>query len=376
MKNKKKVSSKMTKATKKQRNNHNSNSDPFKTPPSFRSKVIIKKVKKSQAVPVVEQSDASVQTAPPGKPLATEKKKNKSVPIPVVYVPISDDSSPSEEIDYDDDDIWYKKVFDVGYHQPHIIENMLIDEKKHRPNRHYIRKQNNLTNKDRSKLINWMVKVASYDELDDETLYLAVSYLDRYLSMDKVPESYINLLGAAVLYIAVKYEEYDDAFEFLTGDNYGKQEVVIMEKIVLLTLSCQLCTPTAFIFIRTYAEMCAMPAQLMNLTMYISELALTLMNAKTLMRFLPSKMAFASHALARHILGMKMWTAKLEAISTYKLCDIANLARKLSLVHKSATNHIRQATRVKFSGMDYKRVSRIQAVVLTTEVLEKLSASY
>ena len=40
-----------------------------------------------------------------------------------------------------------------------------------------------------------------------DTLFLAVSYVDRYLSQQQVPRSRLQLVGVSCMLIAAKYEE-------------------------------------------------------------------------------------------------------------------------------------------------------------------------
>jgi G2/mitotic-specific cyclin-B3 len=58
----------------------------------------------------------------------------------------------------------------------------------------------------RSLLIDWMVEVQESFELNHETLYLAVKMVDLYLCRERVTKETIQLLGAAALFIACKYD--------------------------------------------------------------------------------------------------------------------------------------------------------------------------
>lgn len=65
----------------------------------------------------------------------------------------------------------------------------------------------------RSLLVDWMVAVQESFELNHETLYLAVKLVDLYLSKVTVGKEALQLLGAASLFIASKY---DVSFQFIT----------------------------------------------------------------------------------------------------------------------------------------------------------------
>ena len=58
-----------------------------------------------------------------------------------------------------------------------------------------MKKQDDINAEMCSKLIEWLFEVQDEYTLHAETLYLAVSYIDRFLSYRKVDRSYLQLLG-------------------------------------------------------------------------------------------------------------------------------------------------------------------------------------
>lgn len=67
------------------------------------------------------------------------------------------------------------------------------------------------------------------------------------------------------------------------------------------------------------------------------------------MQYLPSLISSASLAFARHILGMQMWTAQLEEITTYTLEQLKHVVVALCKTHKSARELSTQAIREKYN---------------------------
>lgn len=55
-------------------------------------------------------------------------------------------------------------------------------------------------------------------------------------------------------------------FVFITDDTYNKAQVLRMEQIILKILAFDLCTPTAYVFINTYAVLLDMTDRLKFLT--------------------------------------------------------------------------------------------------------------
>ena len=70
-----------------------------------------------------------------------------------------------------------------------------------------------------------------------QTLYLAVNYIDRFLSCMSVSRNKLQLVGTCCMYVASKFEEIyppDLAeFVFITDDTYSKGQVIRMEALLL-----------------------------------------------------------------------------------------------------------------------------------------------
>ena len=63
-----------------------------------------------------------------------------------------------------------------------------------------------VTDKMRQILIDWLVDVHQAFKLREETLHLAVLYLDQYQTVKPVNKEDYQLLGVTCLWIASKYE--------------------------------------------------------------------------------------------------------------------------------------------------------------------------
>lgn len=70
----------------------------------------------------------------------------------------------------------------------------------------YMSDQPELSKWMRSLLVDWMVEVQESFELNHETLYLAVKIVDTFLGKERVTKDSLQLLGAAALLIACKYD--------------------------------------------------------------------------------------------------------------------------------------------------------------------------
>jgi cyclin B len=70
----------------------------------------------------------------------------------------------------------------------------------------YMEKQPSISEWMRSLLVDWMVEVQESFELNHETLYLAVKLVDLYLTKVVANKETLQLIGAAAMFIACKYD--------------------------------------------------------------------------------------------------------------------------------------------------------------------------
>ncbi|WZZ34045.1 hypothetical protein YC2023_017446 [Brassica napus] len=110
----------------------------------------------------------------------------------------------------------------------------------------------------RGVLVDWLVEVAEEYKLLSYTLYLDVSYIDRFLSLQIVNRQKLQLLGVSSMLIASKYEEIlppnVEDFCYITDNTYTKQEIAKMAADILLALQFELGNPTTNIYLRRFTK--------------------------------------------------------------------------------------------------------------------------
>ena len=67
--------------------------------------------------------------------------------------------------------------------------------------------QKDVNEKMRAILIDWLVDVHSKFKLVNETMFLTVNLIDRYLGEVQVTRQKLQLVGVTAMFIATKYEE-------------------------------------------------------------------------------------------------------------------------------------------------------------------------
>lgn len=65
-----------------------------------------------------------------------------------------------------------------------------------------MKKQPHITYNMRAILVDWLVKVTHDYEMQNETLYLTISLIDRFLSLISVGRAQLQLLGIVALFVA------------------------------------------------------------------------------------------------------------------------------------------------------------------------------
>jgi cyclin B len=115
-----------------------------------------------------------------------------------------------------------------------------------------MKNQKEINEKMRSILVDWIIDVHYKFGFTDETLYMTVSIIDRYLTINQIKRSNFQLLGITALMIACKHEEIDlpkiDDFIYITDNAYVKNEVIKMEEDVLSQLNFEFLYPSPIKF--------------------------------------------------------------------------------------------------------------------------------
>jgi len=258
-------------------------------------------------------------------------------------------------------------VFSAPEYAEDIYNYLRKSEIKNMPKQNYMSKQPDISHSMRSILVDWLVEVGEEYKLNTETLYLAVSYIDRFLSYMSVQRSKLQLVGTAAMFIASKYEEIypPDVGEFvyITDDTYNKRQVLRMEHLVLKVLGFDLSGPSANVFLTQMCQMSGSQDKILHLAMYLSELSL--LHGETFLKYHPSMIAAASLALSRHALGAEChvevtWPESLIELTGYTCETLKECLVSLHGIWSQAVDSPQQAIRDKYRSSKYHQVSDLQ----------------
>ncbi|NWZ29259.1 CCNA2 protein, partial [Asarcornis scutulata] len=234
-------------------------------------------------------------------------------------------------------------------------------EVKCKPKIGYMKKQPDITNNMRAILVDWLVEVGEEYKLQNETLHLAVNYIDRFLSSMSVLRGKLQLVGTAAMLLASKFEEIYPPevaeFVYITDDTYNKKQVLRMEHLILKVLSFDLAAPTINQFLTQYFLHQQTNAKVESLSMYLGEL--TLIDADPYLKYLPSVIAAAAFHLAGYTITGQTWPESLCKVTGYTLEHIKPCLMDLHRTYLKAAQHTQQSIREKYKSTKYHGVSLI-----------------
>nr|KYP58466.1 Cyclin-B1-4 [Cajanus cajan] len=192
-----------------------------------------------------------------------------------------------------------------------------------------------------------------------ETGFRASDYMNSQHDINEIMRSIeeILLLSISSMLIACKYEEMWTTpkvsdFISITDNAYSRNQILSMEKDILMKLEWKLSVPTSYVFIVTYIRAFNLPdKQMENMVFFLAELGLA--NYRTAISLLPSMLAAAAVYAARFTLNRNpIWNEILKnraGYTTQKIRDCAKLlVRLLSNAPNSNTNTLYQ----KFCSID------------------------
>ena len=126
-----------------------------------------------------------------------------------------------------------------------ILIGLKLDEKINLPNysNNIFKNQDikNINERHRGVVIEWLSYINHHFSQSNETLFLCVNIMDRYISKKQISLDIYQLVGIASFLIASKYEDtYSPSIEeliYISKNIYTHNDIVFMEKEILNTLN-------------------------------------------------------------------------------------------------------------------------------------------
>lgn len=141
-----------------------------------------------------------------------------------------------------------------------VWELMLQKDESYTRNPIMMTRHPNLQARMRSILIDWLSEVCEVYKLHRETFYLALDFVDRYLSVEtNVPKNDLQLIGITCLLISSKIEEIYPPkladFSFVTDGACDEADILAKELVVLKALNWDLTPMTVNGWLCVYMQL-------------------------------------------------------------------------------------------------------------------------
>ncbi|XP_039614571.1 G2/mitotic-specific cyclin-B1-like [Polypterus senegalus] len=219
-----------------------------------------------------------------------------------------------------------------------------------------------ITGNMRTILIEWLVQVHSRFQMLQETLYLTVGIIDRFLQAHPVHKSKLQLVGVTAMLIASKYEEIFSPriadFSYITDHSCTRAQIREMERCILQVLNFNLSFPIALHFLRRVAKVGDASTQLYALAKYLSELSLI---DYDMVHYPASQVSAAAFALALKVLDFGEWTSTLQHYTGYTedhlMSAMKHLANNVLRVNEGMTKHT--IIKTKYASPGHMKISTI-----------------
>ncbi|KAK9532825.1 hypothetical protein VZT92_010192 [Zoarces viviparus] len=214
----------------------------------------------------------------------------------------------------------------------------------------------------RAILIDWLVQVSLKFRLLQETMYMTVGVIDRFLQDHPVPKKQLQLVGVTAMFLASKYEEMYPPeisdFAYVTDRAYTTAQIRDMEMTILRVLKFQMGRPLPLQFLRRASKIHEVTAEQHTLAKYLLELTMV---DYEMVHFPPSMVASASLALALKILDAGDWDVTLQHYMDYTAESLipvmAHIAKNVVKVNDGLTKHM--AVKGKYSTSKQLRIATI-----------------
>uniref|UniRef100_A0A8D0B270 Cyclin B1 n=1 Tax=Salvator merianae TaxID=96440 RepID=A0A8D0B270_SALMN len=347
-------------------------------------------VKKALVKPAVVEKVATRKTTRATEKATVPVKEEKPVPEPVKLessFPSPMETSgcaPTEEIlcqAFSDVLLDVKDVDTDDASDPHLCSEYVKDiynylkflenQQSVKPN--YLEGQE-ITGNMRAILIDWLVQVQMKFKLLQETMYMTVAIIDRFLQKNKVTKRILQLVGITAMFIASKYEEMYPPeigdFAFVTDHTYTNLQIRQMEMKILKSLDFRLGRPLPLHFLRRASKIGEADLQQHTLAKYLMEVTMT---DYEMVHYPPSQIAAAAFCLSTKVLGEGEWTPTLQHYMFYTedalIPVMQHMAKNIVMVNKGMTKHM--TVKNKYANSKHSKISTLPS--LNSAIIQDLA---
>jgi len=311
-----------------------------------------------------KRKEAKAKTSKPVTRNKTMRLTEEPEPMDLDEVTVAPNVLPDGVDDIDADDAQNPQLVTDYIHE--IDGYMKGLERKQKVETAYLRLQQvDITDNMRAILLDWLVEVHLRFKLAQETLFMTVHILDRFLSTHRISRGKLQLAGITSMLIASKYEDMYPPevrdFIWIADNAYSRAEIISMEGLILKCLDYNLGTPLPLHFFRRLSKATSADADVHHLGKYLMELSVCNYN---MCGYEASKVATAAMFLAHAIMdpAQDAWSKNLEHYSGYTKDEVSVCIQKMGTVLCGVKNAKQQAIRRKFASSKLLKVSELPEI--------------
>ena len=229
-------------------------------------------------------------------------------------------------------------------------------ESTYLPIPNYMDSQNDINEKMRGILNDWLIEVHLKYKLVPDTMYLTINLIDRYLSKKKVLRTKLQLVGVTAMFIASKYEEIFPPeakdFVYITDNACNKKELLDMEIDMLTTLNFDITFPSQYRFLELFKQVLNLSDIMFNYSYYLLDLCL--INYKMI------KYKFSELAATAVLISIKIFKGVLDNFEKtgYKENELTMCCKDMCNVLQNSEKNNLPAVRKKFSLAKFLEVAK------------------
>nr|P07818.1 RecName: Full=G2/mitotic-specific cyclin-B [Arbacia punctulata]CAA68650.1 unnamed protein product [Arbacia punctulata] len=267
-----------------------------------------------------------------------------------------------EDIDKDDGDnpqLCSEYAKDIYLYLRRLEVEMMV------PANYLDRQETQITGRMRLILVDWLVQVHLRFHLLQETLFLTVQLIDRFLAEHSVSKGKLQLVGVTAMFIASKYEEMYppeiNDFVYITDNAYTKAQIRQMEIAMLKGLKYKLGKPLCLHFLRRNSKAAGVDAQKHTLAKYLMEITLP---EYSMVQYSPSEIAAAAIYLSMTLLDPEThssWCPKMTHYSMYSEDHLRPIVQKIVqiLLRDDSASQKYSAVKTKYGSSKFMKISGI-----------------
>jgi hypothetical protein len=206
-----------------------------------------------------------------------------------------------------------------------------------------------------------IIQITVKFKLNQESLYLTVNIIDRYLTLIQMEKQKFQLLGIAAILIASKFEEIYAPelrdFVYICDNSFTRSEILGMEYQILKTLDFNILTVYPYTFLSRYHFASGDSKKSLFYSQYILETSLL---EYRMLKYKSSIKAAASMYISRKILKHEpYWGKDLQIASNYSEKDLIQCATDMCNVLDIIPKTNLRACFNKYSSEKFMCVSKI-----------------